>query len=562
MRYGPLVRKGTLAALVVALVAVGGGVGKASAATSFTVAGSGDSGYAKDSGAVGDGGPATAAPIGVQGIALLPDGGFLVTDSDSGTVRRVLPSGLIKTVVSHHEGVFQVAALPHGFLFTDDDLVMRVDAGGRVSTVAGGGSSTADGVSARRASLGMIWGLATLPNGGFLVSLPARGQVREITPDGRIVTVAGTGRYGSSGDGGPAQRARLSLPAGLAVLPDGGFLVADRNAERVRRVSADGRIHTVAGSGALGSSGDGGPATRATLAGPLGVAVTPNGGFVIASDNVVRAVDGAGVISTVAGPGTAGGRSSLTGDGLLATETSFNTAQGLAVLPDGGILVALTAPRQVRLIAAEGTHRLGAALRSFSPLTSNARSFTAHVALSTSAMVRIDVRRYGRLVSRSSEMVPAGSDSIALPGRIVAGPLHLTLTARTLDGQVATSQADLTLRQPPGARAPRPTRPCEQPGVHCHGGAKGDLIVGPACPGPARSGGEACLALFHGVLEIRSVPDRTLIEVAKTNGRFRVRLPRGSYVLVARAFDSREHHFRVRAHGFTYLNVLLDTGFR
>jgi len=91
---------------------------------------------------------------------------------------------------------------------------------------------------------------------------------------------------GVSGDGGPATSAELSSPFGVAVTADGGFLIADSGSQRVRKVSAAGTITTVAGTGTYGFSGDGGPATSAQLKPPYGVAETADGGFLIAdTDN-------------------------------------------------------------------------------------------------------------------------------------------------------------------------------------------------------------------------------------------------------------------------------------
>ena len=135
---------------------------------------------------------------------------------------------------------------------------------------------------------------------------------------GFAFTAAGT-TEGFGGDGGPARTAQLDLPSDVSVLPDGGYLVADTNNHRIRRVGADGRITTVAGT-TMGFGGDGGPATQAQLNNPDGVAVLPGGGFLIAdTDNFrVRRVDAGGTITTVAGAGTAG----VSGDGGPACRRS------------------------------------------------------------------------------------------------------------------------------------------------------------------------------------------------------------------------------------------------
>jgi NHL repeat len=109
---------------------------------------------------------------------------------------------------------------------------------------------------------------------------------------GQISRVAGTGTAGSGGDDGPATEAELNFPAGIAVTADGGFLIADRLNHEVRAVSAAGVITRVAGTGTAGDSGDDGPATSAELKGPLGVAAIATGGFLVAdtTNNEVRAV--------------------------------------------------------------------------------------------------------------------------------------------------------------------------------------------------------------------------------------------------------------------------------
>ena len=108
-----------------------------------------------------------------------------------------------------------------------------------------------------------------------------------------ISTVAGTGTAGFAGDGGAAASAQLNFPVGVAATADGGFLIADTFNNRVRRVSPAGTISTVAGTGTAGSAGDGGAATSAQLANPFGVAASADGGFLIAdTDNDrVRRVD-------------------------------------------------------------------------------------------------------------------------------------------------------------------------------------------------------------------------------------------------------------------------------
>ena len=109
---------------------------------------------------------------------------------------------------------------------------------------------------------------------------------------GVITRVAGTGAPGNTGDDGPATGAQLNEPVGVAAIPDGGFLIADALNNEVRQVSAAGVITRVAGTGTTGNTGDDGPATDAQLNRPVGVALTADGGFLIADtfNNEVRKV--------------------------------------------------------------------------------------------------------------------------------------------------------------------------------------------------------------------------------------------------------------------------------
>lgn len=225
---------------------------------------------------------------------------------------------------------------------------------GDISTVAGNGTagSGGDGGAATSANLKIPAGVAVTSDGGFLIGDSGNHTVRKVSAGGIISTVAGTGTSGASGDGGAATSAQLKSPGAISVLPDGGFLVADGNASEVRKVSAAGVISTVAGTGVFGSGPDGGAATATPLKLPAGVAVTSDGGFLVAdfSANVIRKVSAAGVISTVAGNGTAGSG----GDGGAATSANLHSPNGLAVTADGGFLIADQANNRVRRVSATG----------------------------------------------------------------------------------------------------------------------------------------------------------------------------------------------------------------
>jgi hypothetical protein len=192
-------------------------------------------------------------------------------------------------------------------------------------------------------------GVVVTADGGFLISDPGSHVVRKVSSAGVITRVAGTGTAGNSGDNGLATEAELNTPFGVAVTADGGFLIADGGNSLVREVSSAGVITRVAGTGTAGNSGDDGVATDAELGGPVGVAVTADGGFLIAdtNDSVVREVSSAGVITRVAGTGTAGN----SGDDGLATDAELGGPVGVAVTADGGFLIADTDNSVVRKVA-------------------------------------------------------------------------------------------------------------------------------------------------------------------------------------------------------------------
>lgn len=156
-------------------------------------------------------------------------------------------------------------------------------------------------------------------------------------PDGRILTVAGNGKPGYSGDGAAAERASLNGPRGVAVGADGNLYIADTLNRRVRRVAA-GVIVTVAGTGAEGSSGDGGPARQATFLWPYDLAFGPDGRLYVldSAASRIRRIDlRSGIVTTVAGDG----ESIASGDGGPPTDAGLGVARGIAVDAEGDVYV-------------------------------------------------------------------------------------------------------------------------------------------------------------------------------------------------------------------------------
>jgi DNA-binding beta-propeller fold protein YncE len=224
---------------------------------------------------------------------------------------------------------------------TYNNRIRRVDARtGIITTIAGGGTGDPwkDGFPALTASLAMPTALAVDPQGNLLLSDSRHFRVRRIDKNsGLIQAVAGRGTNRHEGDGGPATSSDVQLPSALAVDQAGNVFIVQAGENRVRRVDArTGAISTVAGTAAPGSGGDGGPATKAGLYGPSGVAVDREGNLFIseAFSRRIRRVDAVtGIITTVAGTGARG----FGGNGGPAVDAELNEPGSLVGDPAGNL---------------------------------------------------------------------------------------------------------------------------------------------------------------------------------------------------------------------------------
>jgi sugar lactone lactonase YvrE len=234
--------------------------------------------------------------------------------------------------------------------------IRKVAAGtGIITTVAGTGTAgfNGDNQAATSALLNTPTGLALDPSGNLFIADRFNHRIRKVAAGtGIITTVAGTGTDGFGGDGGPAGSAQLNNPVGLALDPSGNLFIGDSFNHRIRRVAAGtGIITTVAGTGTGGFGGDGGPAGSARLANPFGPAVDASGSLFIADEanrRVRKVAAGTGIITTVAGTGAAG----FAGDGGPATSAQLNPPAGVALDPSGNLFIADTINQRIRKVQA------------------------------------------------------------------------------------------------------------------------------------------------------------------------------------------------------------------
>ena len=327
-----------------------------------TVAGNGTYGF------TGGGGAATSAELSSpNGVALDAAGNVFIADTYNQRIRKVDSRGIITTVAgngalgySGDGGAATNARLcaptgasldASGNLYIADagnGRIRKVSAGGTITTVAGGGTASrlGDGGAATKASLNMPAGVALDATGNMYIVDEDNNRMRKVDTNGIITTVAGNGTAGFSGDGGAATNASLIYPGGVAVDAAGNLYIADSGNNRIRKVDTNGMITTVAGNGTAGFSGDGGAATNASLYVPLGLALDAFGNLYVADrDNqLIRKVDTNGLITTVAGKGAAG----YSGDGGAPTNASLSSPFGVAVDAIGNLYIADTSNYRIR----------------------------------------------------------------------------------------------------------------------------------------------------------------------------------------------------------------------
>ena len=332
-----------------------------------TAVGTGERGFG------GDGGPAARAQLnGPFDVGFDPDGNLYFSDTFNHRIRRVdARTGNITTCAGSGEagysgdgGPATQARLnePYGIAVDNagnvhvadrhNHCVRRIDsASGVITTLAGNGTAGfgGDGGPAQQAGMVEPNGLALDPTQRRLFVADVadhRVRVVDLVP-GTISTFAGTGEARHSGDGGPADRAGVFGARAVKVAPDGTVYILERQGSTLRAVDpATGIFNTVAGTGARGYSGDGGPAKDAVFDAPKEFTLDPGGDILIVDteNHAIRRIYAAsGIVETIAG-----GRKGPEGDGGPATAAGLGRPHGAVVGPDGAIYIGDTENHRIR----------------------------------------------------------------------------------------------------------------------------------------------------------------------------------------------------------------------
>lgn len=295
------------------------------------------------------------ADTGTQRVRQVAPGGIITTVAGTGTAAA--STDKISSVTASLNFPMGVALDSNGNLIISDTQNQRVRevTAGIIQTVAGTGVAGMGTVNqlASQTQLNNPRNTCLAATGTVYVADTGNHRVLSISKTSVITVAAGTGTAGYGGDGQVAWLAQLNQPSACALDSAGDLFIADTGNHRIRKVSATGIISTVAGTGAAGSAGDEGPANAALLNGPRGIAVDGSGELFIGDtgNNRVREVTADGVIHTIAGQSSAG----FTGDGGPGTAAQLNGPAGLLVDGSSNVYVADMGNNRVRQLVPDSS---------------------------------------------------------------------------------------------------------------------------------------------------------------------------------------------------------------
>ena len=288
-------------------------------------------------------------------VSALVGGGVAVPTEGGPAVGTNLPIGGLAAAPDGSVVVVKAAA---------SGQLWRVRTNGTLTLVAGTGVYTpnqpplaGDGQPATTVSLGSVTAVAVGPDGSVYFSQPQTHTVRRVSPDGTLSTIAGTGTSGSTGNGGPATAATLMTPSAVGLDKEGNLYIGDSGAYQIRRVDVGGTVSAFAGNGQYqGGTSDGLAATQTAIGDIKYLAVGPDGA--VYTDNSAGRVwkfDSSGVAQVVVGPvPPINSLNGSTPDGVAARGAAMGQLQGLGVTPEGRLLVADSANARLRMVDSAG----------------------------------------------------------------------------------------------------------------------------------------------------------------------------------------------------------------
>lgn len=412
-----------------------------------TPAGSGVFGFG------GDGGPATSARFSTpNGVAVDASGNLFIADLYNDRIRKVDVNGVVTTFAGRFGGTFSgdggpateagmfdvagVAVDSKGNVYIadmDNNRIRKVDATGKISTVAGNGAYgfAGDNVPATQTALSSPAAVAVDAAGNLYIGDLFNHRVRKVNTQGTITTFAGTGVAGDNGDGGLATQAQLDIPEGLAFDQAGNLYIADSANDVVRKVDVSGKISTFAGTGQGGFTGDNSQAKQARLNSPRGVVADAAGNVYIvdAGNDRIRRVDLSGVITTIAGNGQSG----FNGDGVTATQASLFEPAGLAADSYGVILIADSYNDRIRMLKSAQLQLLGLS-KYLLPVSTS----TAPLNILGTGFENAFVTINGQSISSTLDQ-PTGNLAVTIPASFLTAPAVLSVQVNKT-GQTASER--------------------------------------------------------------------------------------------------------------------------
>lgn len=328
------------------------------------------------------------------------------------------PPQATKVSISLVDGM---AVAPNGDIYIarrEHNVISLIDKQGRLKTVVGSGASgfSGDGGPAIQAQLQLPSGLTFDSQGNLYIADRANHRIRKVNRKGIITTVAGNGTAGFSGDGGPATQASLKLPSGVVLDKQGNLYIADRSNNRIRKVNTKGIIQTFAGNGKDGYHGDNMPALKATLDKPFGLALDKNNNLYIADrgNNRIRKVDRSGLISTVAGDGGF----YFIGDNGPAYRASIAGPTGVTVDGKGNIYIADRSNNRIRMVDKQGLIRtiMGTGHQEYNGDSELGRETSLHLPFGVALDKKGDLLVIDRSHYRIRKLIMKGSKVTTLAG--------------------------------------------------------------------------------------------------------------------------------------------------